>query len=164
MKIAVYPGTFDPVTNGHIDIIKRGRKIFDKIIVLVAIHPNKKTLFTIDERINMLKESLKDLNNVEIDHWDGLLIDYIKKKKVNVIIRGMRAISDFEYEFQMALMNRNLYPDIEIIFLFPDEKYTYLSSSIVKELAMFGKDVKHLVPKIVNEKLIEKYRGKNEKS
>lgn len=163
MKTAVYPGTFDPVTNGHIDIIKRASKIFDKLIVVVAIHPEKKTLFTIDERLEMLKKTLKHLKNVEIDYWDGLLVDYIRKTKTNAIVRGMRAISDFEYEFQMALMNRNLYPDIEIIFLFPDEKYTYLSSSIVKELALFGKDVTHLVPKFVNEKLIEKYRRKNEK-
>lgn len=163
MKTAVYPGTFDPVTNGHIDIIKRASKIFDKLIVVVAIHPEKKTLFTIDERLEMLKRTLKHLKNVEIDDWDGLLVDYIRKTKANTIVRGMRAISDFEYEFQMALMNRNLYPDIEIIFLFPDEKYTYLSSSIVKELALFGKDVTHLVPKFVNEKLIEKYRRKNEK-
>lgn len=164
MKVAVYPGTFDPVTNGHIDIIKRALKIFDKLIVLVAIHPNKKTLFTLNERLSMLKKSLKNLKNVVIDHWDGILIDYIREKNSTAIVRGMRAISDFEYEFQMALMNRNLFPEIEIIFLFPDEKYTYLSSSIVKELALFGKDVTNFVPEVVNRKLKEKFRRKNEKS
>ncbi len=164
MKIAVYPGTFDPVTNGHIDIILRASKIFDKILVLVAIHPDKKTLFSVEERVKMLKESLKKFKNIEIDYWDGILVDYIKKTNATAIVRGMRAISDFEYEFQMALMNRNLFPEIEIIFLFPDEKYTYLSSSIVKELAMFGKDVSNFVPDIVNKKLKEKFRRKNEKS
>ncbi len=156
MKIAVYPGTFDPITNGHLDVIKRALKIFDRLIVLVAHHPEKNTLFSVEERLEMIKEVLKDMKNVEVDAYDGLLVDYVKKKNAIAIIRGMRAVSDFEFEFQMALMNRHLYPDIEILFLFPDERYTYLSSSLIKEVISLGGDVSSFVPPSVLERLRRK--------
>ena len=156
MKIAVYPGTFDPITNGHLDVIKRALKIFDRLIVLVAHHPEKNTLFSVEERLEMIKEVLKNMKNVEVDAYDGLLVDYVKKKNAIAIIRGMRAVSDFEFEFQMALMNRHLYPDIEILFLFPDERYTYLSSSLIKEVISLGGDVSSFVPPSVLERLRRK--------
>ena len=154
MKIAIYPGTFDPITNGHIDIIERASKLFDKVIVTVAKNVAKTPLFTVDERIFMIKESVKKFKNVEVDSFDGLLVDYAKAKKAIAIIRGLRAISDFEYEFQMALMNRKLC-DITTVFLMPHEKYTYLNSTIVREIAAFGGDVSKFVPKVV-EKMLKK--------
>ncbi|MCD6277638.1 pantetheine-phosphate adenylyltransferase [candidate division WOR-3 bacterium] len=162
MKVAVYPGTFDPVTNGHIDIIKRASRIFDKLIVLVALHRGKDTMFTKEERVEMLKKSVEGMRNVEVDFYEGLIAEYVKDKRILAVIRGMRAVSDFEYEFQMALMNRHLNPEIEIIYLFPDEKYTYLSSSIVKEVASFGGDISTFVPPHVEKMLIKKLRGESE--
>ena len=162
MKVAVYPGTFDPVTNGHIDIIKRASRIFDKLIVLVALHRGKETMFTKEERVEMLKKSVEEMRNVEVDFYEGLIAEYVKDKRILAVIRGMRAVSDFEYEFQMALMNRHLNPKIEIIYLFPDEKYTYLSSSIVKEVASFGGDISTFVPPHVEKMLIKKLRGESE--
>ncbi len=162
MKVAVYPGTFDPVTNGHIDIIKRASRIFDKLIVLVALHRGKETMFTKEERVEMLKKSVEGMRNVEVDFYEGLIAEYVKEKRILAVIRGMRAVSDFEYEFQMALMNRHLNPEIEIIYLFPDEKYTYLSSSIVKEVASFGGDISTFVPPHVEKMLIKKLRGESE--
>ena len=162
MKVAVYPGTFDPVTNGHIDIIKRASRIFDKLIVLVALHRGKDTMFTKEERVEMLKKSVEEMRNVEVDFYEGLIAEYVKDKRILAVIRGMRAVSDFEYEFQMALMNRHLNPEIEIIYLFPDEKYTYLSSSIVKEVASFGGDISTFVPPHVEKMLIKKLRGESE--
>ena len=162
MKVAVYPGTFDPVTNGHIDIIKRASRIFDKLIVLVALHRGKETMFTKEERVEMLKKSVEGMRNVEVDFYEGLIAEYVKDKRILAVIRGMRAVSDFEYEFQMALMNRHLNPEIEIIYLFPDEKYTYLSSSIVKEVASFGGDISTFVPPHVEKMLIKKLRGESE--
>jgi len=162
MKVAVYPGTFDPVTNGHIDIIKRASRIFDKLIVLVALHRGKDTMFTKEERVEMLKKSVEGMRNVEVDAYEGLIAEYVKDKRILAVIRGMRAVSDFEYEFQMALMNRHLNPEIEIIYLFPDEKYTYLSSSIVKEVASFGGDISTFVPPHVEKMLIKKLRGESE--
>lgn len=156
-KIGVYAGSFDPPTNGHIDIIKRALKMFDKVVVAIAKNPEKKTEFSLEERMEMLKEITKDMKNVEIDSFDGLLIDYLAKKNANVIIRGLRAVSDFEYEFQLALMNRRLGKDVETVFLIPDENYTYLSSSIVKEIAKYGGDISTLVDSYVGEKLKEKY-------
>ena len=159
MRVAVYPGTFDPVTNGHIDIIKRASRIFDKLIVLIALHRGKETMFTKEERVEMLKRAVEGIDNVEVDFYQGLIAEYVKEKGILAVIRGMRAVSDFEYEFQMALMNRHLNPQIEIIYLFPDEKYTYLSSSIVKEVASFGGDVSTFVPPYVEKMLLRKLKG-----
>jgi pantetheine-phosphate adenylyltransferase len=156
-KIAVYPGTFDPVTNGHLSILTRALKIFDKLIIALLNNPQKIPLFTMDERIQMIREVLKDQLNVEIDSYNGLLVDYVVSKRSNVIIRGLRAMSDFEYEFQMALMNRKLNREVQSIFLMTDYKWFYTSSTIIKEAASLGGDVSGLVPPIVCKKLKEKY-------
>ncbi len=161
-RVAIYPGTFDPITNGHMSIIRRALEIFDKLIVAILINPQKKPLFSIEERIFMIKEATKGMGNVEVDTFEGLLVDYAVKKEVNVIIRGLRATSDFEFEFQMALMNRKLNRSVQSIFLMTDYKWLYVSSSIIKEVSSFGGDVKGLVPDIVNEKLREKFRQKSE--
>ncbi|MCX7845819.1 MAG: pantetheine-phosphate adenylyltransferase [Dictyoglomaceae bacterium] len=160
---AVYPGSFDPVTNGHLDIIKRVANICDELIVAVAQNIAKIPLFTLEERLEMLRESLKDIDNVYIDHFDGLLVDYLKKVEAKIIVRGLRAVSDFEYEFQQALANKKLYPECETIFLVTDSRYAYLSSSMVKEIAKFGGCIKDLVPDIVAKKLYMKFLGKDVK-
>ena len=157
MKIAVYPGSFDPVTNGHIDVIERALKIFDKVIVAVGDNPGKKPLFSAKERIAMLKESTNHLKDLEIDHFSGLLLDYAKSKNSKIIIRGLRAVSDFEFEFQRALLNRVVDSGIETVFIMTKEDYVYLNSSIIKEIAMFNGKVTGLVPKIVEKKLKEKF-------
>ena len=157
-KIAIYPGSFDPITNGHLSIIRRALEIFDKLIVAILINPRKKPLFSVEERIYMIKEATKDLKNIEVDTFEGLLVDYAVKKGAKAIIRGLRATSDFEYEFQMALMNRKLNSSIQSIFLMTDYKWLYVSSSIVKEVASFGGDVSGLVPEIVCKKLKEKFQ------
>ena len=159
MKTAVYPGTFDPVTNGHIDIIERALKIFDKLFIVVADNPQKTATFTKKERVGMLKESLRRYNGrIEVEHYDGLLLNYVKSKKSNVIVRGLRAISDFEFEFSRALLNRELEKDIDTIFIMTKDDYAFLSSSIVKEIAMFNGPVKGFVPEAVEKKLKEKYK------
>ncbi|MBS3113911.1 pantetheine-phosphate adenylyltransferase [Candidatus Woesearchaeota archaeon] len=159
MKTAVYPGTFDPVTNGHMDIIERALKLFDRLYVVVGDNPQKAPTFTAKERIGMLKEALKKHNNrIEVENFDGLLLNYVKKKKSNVIIRGLRAITDFEFEFSRALLNRELSKDIETIFIMTKDDYAFLSSSIIKEIAMFHGPVKGFVPQIVEKKLKEKFR------
>lgn len=159
MKTAVYPGTFDPVTNGHIDIIERALKLFDRLYILVGENPQKETTFTAEERVQMLKEALKKRNKkIEIGHFNGLLLNYVKKKKANVIIRGLRAISDFEYEFQRAQFNREFAKDIETIFIMTKDDYAFLSSSIIKEIAMFGGPVRGFVPEVVEKRLREKFR------
>ncbi len=155
-KIAVYPGSFDPVTNGHIDLIKRTLGIMDELIVAVVKNPEKKPLFSVEERVEILKEVTKDLKDVRIDSFDELLVDYAKKIGAKTIIRGLRAISDFEYEFQMALMNRKLNKEIETVFMMPSARYSYLSSSMIKEVVSFGGSLCELVPKIVEERLKEK--------
>ncbi|MDP2303719.1 MAG: pantetheine-phosphate adenylyltransferase [Ignavibacteria bacterium] len=157
-KLAIYPGTFDPVTNGHIDIILRASELFDKVVVTVARNLSKQPLFTTDERVALLIESLKDFKNVTVDSFDGLVVDHAHAVNASAIIRGLRAVSDFEYEFQMALMNRKLAEDITTVFLMPNEKYTYLNSSIVRNLAEFGSDVSEFVPKVVVNALKEKMR------
>ena len=157
MKTAVYPGSFDPVTNGHIDVIERALRLFDKVIVAVGDNPGKKPTFTIEERMGMLKESTKHLNNVGIDSFSGLLLDFVKGKDSKIIIRGLRAVSDFEFEFQRALLNRVADGNIETIFIMTKEHYVYLNSSIVKEMAMFGGKVSGLVPEIVEKRLKEKF-------
>jgi pantetheine-phosphate adenylyltransferase len=157
MKTVVYPGSFDPVTKGHIDVIERALKIIDKIIVAVGDNPEKKPLFSTDERMDMIKESTKHLKNIEVEKIEGLLLDYVKSKNTNIILRGLRAVSDFEFEFQRALMNREINNDIETVFIMTKESYVYLNSSIVKEIAMFKGNVKPFVPEIVEKKLIEKF-------
>ena len=160
MKTAVYPGSFDPVTNGHIDVIERALKIFDKVIVAVGDNPGKKPLFTKKERIGMLEESTKHLKNIWIDSFAGLLLDYVKSKNSKIVIRGLRAVSDFEFEFQRALLNRVVDSGIETVFIMTKEDYVYLNSSIIKEIAMFNGKVSGLVPKIVEKKLREKFSKK----
>lgn len=158
MKKALYPGTFDPITNGHIDIIERSLKIFDKITILVAQHYSKETLFTAQERKEMIQLAIKDIPGTDVDICGGLIADYVDEHYYNAIIRGMRAISDFEYEFQMGMMNRSLSLKVEMIYLFPDEKYIFLSSSILKEIAYFDGDISDFVPEGIEERLKEKLR------
>ncbi|NLW23150.1 MAG: pantetheine-phosphate adenylyltransferase [Tissierellia bacterium] len=155
----IYPGSFDPVTYGHIDIIDRCSKKFDKVIVSVLNNRAKKNLFTIEERVEFLEKALKDYDNVEIDTFSGLLVDYARKKGCTTVVRGLRAVSDFEYEMQMALMNKKLEKDIETLFMVSSGKYAYLSSSIVKEVAMFGGDISCFVPAEVEKALREKIKG-----
>lgn len=158
MRKVLYPGTFDPVTFGHIDIIKRAKELFDEVIVTIAINPAKTPLFTIEERLSLLKESLKDFDNIQVNSFDGLVVDHARNVGAIGIIRGLRAVSDFEYEFQMALMNRKLASDIATIFLMPHEKYTYLNSSIIRNLASLNSDVSDFVPAIVQEALQKKFK------
>lgn len=159
-KIAVYPGSFDPITNGHVDIIKRGLGVFDELIVLIAYNPNKKTIFSLEERVEMIREVIRDFTNVRVDSFDGLLVEYVKVAGADVILRGLRALSDFEYEFQLALINRRLNRDVETIFLMTGYKWFYTSSTIINEAASLGGSVKGLVPEIVNQKLVERYSSK----
>ncbi|HBR17521.1 MAG: pantetheine-phosphate adenylyltransferase [Deltaproteobacteria bacterium RIFCSPLOWO2_12_FULL_43_16] len=155
--IAVYPGTFDPITNGHLDIIERGLRLFDGLVIAIAESPVKEPLFTVDERIRMVKEATKKYKNVKIESFNCLLIDYIHKKKANIILRGLRVISDFEYEFQMALTNRKLAPDIETVFMMTAEGYSYLSSRFIKEIARLGGRFDCFVPPNVAKMLKEKF-------
>jgi len=154
---AVYPGSFDPITNGHIDVIQRSLKIVDKVIIAVSSFQRKNFLFTVEERIEMIRETFKGDERIEIDSFDGLLVDYLKKKNVNLIVRGLRAISDFEYEFQMALTNRKLNKEIETIFIMPGEEYFFISSTLVKEVAKLKGQISCFVPSIVEKKLKEKF-------
>ena len=145
-KIAVYPGSFDPITNGHIDVIKRASKVFDHLIVAVLVNDSKKSMFTLDERLDILKHSIDNLDNVSFDSFSGLLVDYCKEKQLSAIVRGLRAISDFEFELQMAQMNRQLSDETETVFFTTSEQYSYLSSSLVKEVAKFGGKIDGLIP------------------
>ena len=154
--IAVYPGSFDPLTNGHIDIIQRGLRFFDRVVIAVLINVEKAPLFTVPERVQIAREVFRDRANVEVDTFDGLLVEYARSKKASVIVRGLRAVSDFEYEMQMALMNRRLCPDVETVFMMPAEPYTYVSSRLVKEVVALGGSVHDLVPEIVERRLREK--------
>jgi len=160
MKLAVYPGSFDPLTNGHVDIIERGTHLFDKIIVAILVNVDKSPLFTMRERVDIVQEVFKGRPNVDVDTFDGLLVDYVAKRKADVIVRGLRALSDFETEFQMALMNRRLSADIETVFMMPAEQYTYISSRLIREVFSLGGQVRGLVPEIVESRLREKQRGK----
>ena len=155
-KIAVYPGTFDPITHGHVDLIKRGIKTFDKLIVAVAHNPDKNPFFTVSERVDMLGEITKDMKNVEVDDFGGLLVDYVRIKGVNVVLRGIRAFSDFEHEFQMALTNRKLSPETETIFMMPNESFSYVSSKVIKQIASMNGDISKFVPEVVEEYLKKK--------
>ncbi len=158
MKIAVYPGTFDPITNGHVDIIKRSAKLFDKIIVTVAVNTQKTPLFDLTERVEMIRRSLVNEERVEVAKFEGLIADYLREVNASAMIRGLRAISDFEFEFQMSLMNRKLNPEVETVFLTPAQEYIHLNSTIVKEVASFGGDVSEYVPEYVESMLQEKYK------
>lgn len=158
-RLAVYPGTFDPLTNGHVDIILRGARLFDRIIVAMLVNPEKTPLFSVEERVEAAREVFRAYPNVEIDTFDGLLVEYARGKGASVIVRGLRAVSDFEYELQMALMNRRLNPDVETVFMMPAEPYTYLSSRLVKEIVALGGSISGLVPEAVEGRLRQKRRG-----
>ena len=156
MRTAIYPGTFDPITNGHLDVIERALKLFDRVIITIARNSAKKPLFSEEERLALIRESVKRLDGVEIDSFDGLLVDYARKKKATAVVRGLRAISDFEYELQMALMNRKLDEDLVTVFLMPNERYTYLNSSVVREIAGHRGNIREFVPPHVLQALEEK--------
>ena len=158
MKTVVYPGTFDPITNGHIDLIERARHLFDHVIVAIAKSKNKHPLFSLDERVELASQALSHLDNIEVCGFDCLLAHFVKQKQAAGLIRGLRAVSDFEYEFQLANMNRALAPDMESIFLTPSEKFSYLSSSLVREIASLDGDVNQFVPTVVEDALKEKYK------
>ncbi|MCM8803658.1 MAG: pantetheine-phosphate adenylyltransferase [Candidatus Omnitrophica bacterium] len=157
-KIGVYPGTFDPITYGHIDVVERSLKIFDKIIIAVSGFGKKNFLFSLEERVKIIKEVFKNNERIEVESFDGLLVDYLKKKNINIVIRGLRAISDFDYEFQMVLVNRKLFKEIETIFLMPREEFFYISSSIVKEIAKLNGNISCFVPKNVEIALKKKIK------
>jgi pantetheine-phosphate adenylyltransferase len=159
-RIAIYPGSFDPLTNGHVDIIERGAKIFDKIIVAILANVEKTPLFTETERVALIQEVFQGRPNVQVETFDGLLVDYAQRKQASVLVRGLRAVSDFEYEFQMALMNRHLAPAIETVFMMPAEQYTYISSRLIKEVFMLNGQIDGLVPPIVEERLRAKRAGR----
>lgn len=151
--LAIYPGSFDPVTNGHLDLIERGTKIFDHLVVAVLRNSEKEPLFSTAERVDMLREVTKPWDNVEVDVFDGLLVEYARRRKARVLVRGIRAISDYEYELQMALMNRKLEPHIETVFMMPAETYSYLSSRLVREISRLGGTIQGLVPPVVEQRL-----------
>jgi pantetheine-phosphate adenylyltransferase len=155
-RIALYPGSFDPLTNGHVDIIERGARLFDRIIIAILVNPEKSPLFTPAERVELAREVFAHWPNVEVDTFNGLLVDYAQAKQASVLVRGLRAVSDFEYEMQMALMNRHLSPDLETVFMMPGEAYTYLSSRLVKEVFALGGSVTGLVPAAVEGRLLAK--------
>jgi pantetheine-phosphate adenylyltransferase len=154
--IAVYPGTFDPITNGHVDIIERGARLFDRIVVALLLNLDKKPLFSVSERVEIARETFRAHANVEVDTFDGLLVDYVRRRKAQVIVRGLRAVSDFEFEMQMALMNRRLNAEVETVFMMPAEPYTYVSSRLVKEVVALGGSVAGLVPPGVEVRLRDK--------
>ena len=154
--VAIYPGSFDPLTNGHVDIIRRGSRLFDRIVIAILVNLEKAPLFTVAERVSLAREVFQGWSNVEVDTFDGLLVDYARRKQATVIVRGLRAVSDFEYEMQMALMNRRLNPEVETVFMMPAEPYTYLSSRLVKEVVALGGSVHGLVPDVVEDRLREK--------
>jgi pantetheine-phosphate adenylyltransferase len=164
MKKAVYPGMFDPVTNGHLDVIKRGSIIFDKLVVSVGCNPLKEALFSVEDRMKMILNHVRDLKNVEVDCFSGMLVDYLKKQKTNIILRGIRTVSDFEYEFQRALTNRVLNREVETVFVMTSEQYSFLNSTLIKEAVSLGGSVSQFVPPDVEKRLKEKFKhvcGKN---
>jgi pantetheine-phosphate adenylyltransferase len=156
---AIYPGSFDPLTNGHLDLIARAAKIFDHLVVAILRNSSKNPLFTVEERVAMLSEGIAEFDNVSISTFDGLLVEFAREQRAHAVVRGIRAISDYEYEFQMALMNRRLSPDVETIFLMPDAKYSFVSSRLVKEVFELGGSIDGLVPKFVIDRLKDKQRG-----
>ena len=159
MRRIIYPGTFDPIHNGHLDIAKRAAKIFDELVLVVAINKEKNPLFTSDERIGLIKKSVVDIKNVRVSSFNGLVVDYAKSEEAVAIIRGLRHVSDFEFEFQMAMMNYNLNPEITSMFMMPDEKYIHLNSTVIKDVARLGGEISDYVPESVKSALLEKYRN-----
>ena len=157
-KIAVYPGSFDPLTNGHIDLVERGLKVFDKVVIVALNNRSKQPLFSVEERLSMIKECFKGVESVEVDAFDGLVVDYAKKRNASAILRGMRAVSDFENEFQMAMFNRRLNRDVQTVFLMTGMRWIFTSSSGIKEVASFGGDVSGMVPPSIEKKLKEKFK------
>jgi pantetheine-phosphate adenylyltransferase len=155
-RLAVFPGSFDPLTNGHVDIILRSAHLFERVIVAVLVNADKQALFTADERVAIIREVFKEYANVEVDAFDGLLVEYARRHRASAIVRGLRAVSDFEYEFQMALMNRHLEPTLETVFMMPAEQYTYLSSRLIKEVFQLGGEVRGLVPPAAERAMREK--------
>nr|VVV02807.1 Phosphopantetheine adenylyltransferase [Aliivibrio wodanis] len=155
-KLTLYPGTFDPITNGHLDLIKRTSTMFNHIIVAVAASPSKKTLFTLEERVELVKQSVSSLDNVSVEGFSGLMVDFAKQKKANLLVRGLRTTMDFEYEFGLTTMYRKLMPELESVFLTPSEEYAFLSSTIVREVALHGGSVKEFVPTVVHNALKNK--------
>ncbi len=158
-KVAVYPGSFDPITNGHLDVIQRAAAMFDQVIVAVAHNPDKIPMFSLKRRLDLVAAAVKHLPNVIVDDFQGLLVEYCRKRGATVVVRGLRAVSDFEFEFQMALMNRTLQPSVETIFLMPKDEYTFISSRLVKEIAGLGGDVSKFVPPVVQQALQQKLAG-----
>lgn len=152
-RVAVFPGSFDPLTNGHVDIVLRCAHLFERIVVSVLVNSEKTPLFSSEDRVAMIREVFREYPNIEVDTFDGLLVDYARRKRASAIVRGLRAVSDFEYEFQMALMNRHLEPTLETVFMMPAEQYTYLSSRLIKEVFRLGGDVRGLVPSVVEDRL-----------
>lgn len=159
-RVAIYPGSFDPLTAGHADIILRGAQLFDRIVVAILSNPDKAPLFSVQERVDIAREVFRHYTNVEVDTFDGLLVEYARRRRASVIVRGLRAISDFEYEMQMALMNRRLHPEVETVFMMPAEPYTYVSSRLVKEIFALGGSVHGLVPDLVEAELQRKYHSR----
>jgi pantetheine-phosphate adenylyltransferase len=162
MRTAIYPGSFDPLTNGHLDVIERAVKLFDRVVVAVAKNEGKQPLFELEERLELVRTAIKHLPNAEADSFDCLLVDYAKQRQAQAIVRGLRAVSDFEFEFQLALMNRKLNEKVETIFMMPKDTYTFLSSRIIKEIARLGGDINAFVPAHVKSALVEKLKGARE--
>ncbi len=158
MRVAIYPGSFDPITYGHLNIIERGARLFDKLVIAVAHNVKKQSLFTVEERLDMIRETTQDFPNVEIDAFSGLLIDYANSKNACAVLRGLRSLSDFDFEFQMALMNHRLNPDIETVFLMTGEEHLFVASQLVRELGSFGGDISGLVPPLVHDRVKEKFK------
>ena len=155
-RLAIFPGSFDPLTNGHVDIVLRSAQLFERVLIAVLVNPGKQPLFTADERVGIIREVFREYPNVEVDTFDGLLVEYARRRRASAIVRGLRAVSDFEYEFQMALMNRHLEPTLETVFMMPAEQYTYLSSRLIKEVFGLGGAVQGLVPPIVEDSMRKK--------
>ena len=157
-RLAIFPGSFDPLTNGHVDIVLRSTQLFERVLIAVLVNPDKKPLFTAAERVETIREVFREYPNVEVDTFEGLLVEYARRRRASALVRGLRAVSDFEYEFQMALMNRHLEPTLETVFMMPAEQYTYLSSRLIKEVFSLGGEVRGLVPSVVEERMRKKQK------